>query len=393
MKKVLLMNFLYRPNIGGVENSISEISKILVDQGYIVDILCSDRNNEDNKPLKSYSIIDGANVYRFKYVFGKLSFFRNIKNSVILLNKLKKNNRYDYIISRNYILVIVGNIVGFNKIKYIPPQVTYFLSSTTDSKPNLKNCLSHYLKILLESLGLFLSNEVYVFSDSMVKQTHYISLGLVNSKKVEPGIDLNKFIPSNLNEKHKLRILNNIPRDKRVILALGRYSELKQYDLAILAMQYLNDEYLLLLVGSGPELDNYKQLISSNNLGSKVRILESTDTPEDMYKLSDAFIMTSKYESFGQTILEAYASHLKIIGFSKESGVNTNIEDILSNYDQVFLADRQASLELSNKIKEAFAINNDSNKLNIYDNSILNERYSWSRFIQRIGIPIKSVNH
>ena len=386
MKKVLLMNYLYKPNIGGVENSISEISKILTDKGYLVDIVTSNRNNENDSHLDSTYIIDGANIYRFNYEFGKLAFLRTQLNSILLLKSLKQINKYDYIVSRNSILVVSSKLAGLKKIKYIPPEVTFYSSKDQRNIKSPKSILSFYTKVIIESLALLLSDEVYVFSDSMIEQTHNISLGLKKPNKVEPGINLNKFIPAKLEKKLRLRKFNNIPNNKKVLLALGRFSELKQYDLAISAMQYLSDEYLLLIVGSGSEIENYKKLISRYKLNHKVRIMEPTKTPEDMYQLSDAFLMTSKYESFGQTILEAYASQLKIIGFSKKSGVNTNIESILTDYDQLFLVDKQTSLELSIRIDDAFSDYYTCKESTLIENSTLIKRYSWDRFIKRIGI-------
>lgn len=388
MKKVLILNALFKPNIGGVENSIAEITDLLVSLNNHVDIVCSNRNNESNTTLESFEAHKGFNIYRYNYTYGKLSFTRNLLNSFHLLRKLKKTNYYDYIISRNYLLVITSRFAGFHNIKYIPPEVTYYSSKDSITQTNLKSYISNCFKISLESLALYLSNEVYVFSDTMIDQIKKISLGLINAKKVEPGINLEKFSPPSSDEKNKLRKLYSISPNKKVLLALGRYSELKQYNLALLSMQFLDDDYLLLLVGSGPELDNYKKIISKYHLESKVRILESTKTPEDLYKLSDAFLMTSKYESFGQTILEAGAAELKIIAFGKESGVNTNTESILSKYNQLFIVNEQSALQLSNKILAAFSNSDNSTKIISKNNNVLSERYSWKQFIKNIGIPL-----
>ena len=78
MKKVLLMNVLYKPNIGGIENSISEISKVLISNDYKVDIFCSNRNNEDRSHLGSIYEEGKSNIFRYNYEYGKFSFFKKI---------------------------------------------------------------------------------------------------------------------------------------------------------------------------------------------------------------------------------------------------------------------------------------------------------------------------
>ena len=386
MKIVLILNALFKPNIGGVENSIAEMTDLLVRLNNHVDIVCSSRNNESNTTLEPFEQNKGYNVYRYNYAFGKLSFIRNLLNSTQLLRKLKKENSYDYIISRNYLLVIASKISGLSNIKYIPPEVTFYSSKSSIYNASLKNFLSYYFKTFLQSLALFISDEVFVFSDTMIEQTKKISLRLVTVKKVEPGVNLEKFSPSDTGEKTDLRNFHSIPQNKTVILALGRYSELKQYDLAILAMQHLDERFLLLLVGSGPELNNYKELISNYCLESKVKIVDSTNNPQDFYSLSDAFLMISKYESFGQTILEAAATKLKIIAFSRKSGVNTNTESMLSDYNHLFLVDEQSALQLSKGILSAFSNPDDCNRTTSLNKNLITERYSWRQFLKNIGI-------
>lgn len=388
MASILLANVLFKPNIGGVENSIVEIANVFVDSDNKVDVVCSNRNNETDTNLVSFEQFNGFNIYRYTYTFGKLSFIHNLLNSIQLLRKLKKDNTYDYVVSRNYLLVIASNVAGFYNIKYIPPEVNYYSSKNSVSQGSLKNYINYYFKSFLESLALYLADEVFVFSDTMVEQVKKVSFGLVAVKKVEPGVNLKKFSPPKPDEKTKLRALYGIPKNKKVLLALGRYSEIKQYDLALLSMKYLDDSFLLLLVGSGPELDNYRRIISKYYLDSKVRILESTKVPEQLYKLSDAFLMTSIYESFGQTILEAAATQLKIIAFSKESGVSTNVESMLSKYSQLYIVNEQSPLELSNKILIAFSNSNNSTTILSKSEISLSERYSWKQFIKNIGISI-----
>lgn len=388
MASILLANVLFKPNIGGVENSILEIANILIDSDNKVDIVCSNRNNETDTNLVPFEQLNGFNIYRYNYTFGKLSFIYNLLNSIQLLRKLKRDNTYDFVVSRNYLLVIASNVAGFCNIKYIPPEVTYYSSKNSVSKGGLKNYINHYFKNFLESLALYLADEIFVFSDTMVDQVKKVSFGLVAVKKVEPGVNLKKFSPPKSNEKNKLRALYGIPKNKKVLLALGRYSEIKQYDLAVLSMKYLDDSFLLLLVGSGPELDNYRSIISKYYLDSKVRILDSTKNPEDFYKISDAFLMTSRYESFGQTILEAAATQLKIIAFGKESGVSTNVESMLSEYSQLYTVNEQSALKLSNKVLAAFSNSNNSTTILSKSGISLSERYSWKQFIKNIGIPL-----
>lgn len=384
MNKALLMNVLYKPNIGGVENSIFEISKELIKKGYSVDILCSDRNNEDNSDLEKSSTMDSVNIYRYNYNYGKLSFVVNILNSRKLIKNLAEKEPYSLVISRSYFLVISGVLSGLKNIKYIPPEVSYYSKKGTKTPLSIKEYSSTSFKLFMQWLALISSKNVFVFSESMFNQVKGISLSKVLPFIINPGVNLERFSIANLEEKEKLKSIYNIPRDKNIILALGRFSEIKQFDLAIKAMTLLSNDYVLVLVGSGPELKNYENIIDKNNLERKVIIFSSTNKPEIFYKLADVFLMTSRYESFGQTILEACVSGLQIVSFNRKSGVNTNIELMLADCKGVHFVDEQSIVALAQAIEKTSLYDQSSHSIFFHNQNILKKRYSWGRFLSII---------
>lgn len=387
MKKILLMNVLFKPNIGGVENSLSEIASILKSNDYIVDIACSDKNNNSTEKLSLFEDNDNYNIYRYVYSLNRFSFIENIFNSANLLKTLKNKNDYRYIISRSYFLVIISSLVGIRDIKYIVPEVTFFSTKGGDNKISIKSQLSKYSKTILQTLSFIIAKEVYVFSDSMLHQVRKVTFNIARPIKVEPGINLKRFNIPTLEEKKSLRAQFDIPYDKKVILCLGRFSEIKQFDIAIKSVAELPQDFILLIVGSGPEKKKYESLIHSKDLQSRIKIFDSTTEPENFYKLSDAFLMTSRYESFGQTILEAYASGLKVIAFNKDAGVNTNVEKMLLGCNEAYYVKLQSPQELAKMIVTAFS--KPSRNTSSSDISVLKSRYSWTKFIKSIGIPLK----
>lgn len=390
MKKVLLMNVLYKPNIGGVENSISEISKVLLGNGYEVDVFCSNRNNENDSQLELMCKKDKAEIYRYNYEYGKLSFFKNILNSRKALIELTDKNTYSFIISRNYFLTIVAATAGVKNVKYIPPEVSYYSNKGLKSKFSLKEISSDNVKFLLQFFALIVSKEVYVLSESMFNQIRRASLKLVTPKIINPGINLERFSLPRLEEKDRLKGFYGISKNKKLLLALGRFSKVKQFDLAISTMALLPSDYLLILVGSGPEREKYQNIIDTNNLKNRVLLFDSTSSPENFYKMADVFLMTSKYESFGQTILEACVSGLQIIAFNRKSGVNTNIELMLSECEGVYLVEEQSIDALAATIIKPFENQGITHASFIKNQNILSKRYSWSNFISSLEIPINN---
>jgi glycosyltransferase involved in cell wall biosynthesis len=60
-----------------------------------------------------------------------------------------------------------------------------------------------------------------------------------------------------------------------------------------------------------------------------VRFTGAQLRPEDYLGAADAFLMTSSYEPFGQTILEALSAELPVISFRAGKGVTVATEEIV----------------------------------------------------------------
>lgn len=386
MKKVLLMNVLYKPNIGGVETSIAEITNALYEAGYQTDIFCSDRNNESSVVLNLFEDNEKHNIYRYNYTFGKFSILKNILNSRKTLRIIKKENDYNFVVSRSYFLIIISWLSGIKNISYIVPEVIYYSNKGNKLDFSIMRLISKTVKVSVQLIAFLIAKDVFVFSEGMIEQVKRSTLGLVSPKIIEPGVNFKKFSIPTIVEKNCLRDLYSIQKNKKVLLALGRFSEIKQFDLIILAMAFLPKDYLLLLVGSGPELKNYQDLISENGLENKILLFDSTNNPEHFYKISDIFLMTSRYESFGQTILEAAMSGLQIVAFNRKSGVNTNIEDMLSGCKGTHLVSVQSSEVLAKVIISVFKNTEIKNADFVENQIIIKKRYSWNKLVSEMGI-------
>src|SRR5690625_2196854 len=104
--------------------------------------------------------------------------------------------------------------------------------------------------------------------------------------------------------------------DEKVVLHVGRFSKEKNHKFLLKLFNQLyniNDNYKLLLVGSGPLKREIKEL--SNNLDSHKNIIflgARSDIAEIM-QASDIFLLPSTYEGFGMTAIEAQYSGLLTI--------------------------------------------------------------------------------
>jgi mannosylfructose-phosphate synthase len=135
---------------------------------------------------------------------------------------------------------------------------------------------------------------------------------------VPPGYDDTRFFPvSNatcqaLEEEHGF--------EGRVVLALGRMAHNKGYDLLIQAMppvfKRVEDAKLVLAIGSTEpserereQIAELKQLAESLGIADRVvfRDFIPDDELPDFYRMADVFALSSRYEPFGMTAIEAMA--------------------------------------------------------------------------------------
>ncbi|MCC9078072.1 glycosyltransferase [Litorilinea aerophila] len=150
------------------------------------------------------------------------------------------------------------------------------------------------------------------------------------------GIDLDRFEnPTCQVNRSQL----GIPEDAVVAIYVGRMSGEKSVDRLLRLYRYLvqeEQESHLLLVGSGPELDDYRAL--AQKLGITDRVTFTGAVPYDeipcYLKLSDFFVSASVTEVHPLSFIEAAACRLPALGI-RSPGVN----DLIRNGETGFIAE------------------------------------------------------
>lgn len=141
---------------------------------------------------------------------------------------------------------------------------------------------------------------------------------------VSPGYDESRFFPVSSATRTKLR--HKFHFEGKVILALGRLARNKGYDLLIRAfrevLERVPDAYLHLAVG-GEEMNDderhllveYKNLAATLGLSQRVCFTGYVRDEDlaDFYRAADVFALSSRYEPFGMTVIEAMACGTPVV--------------------------------------------------------------------------------
>ena len=123
------------------------------------------------------------------------------------------------------------------------------------------------------------------------------------------------------------------PQLDTIILMVSRLTKEKEINRAINIFSSLAKKYQktgLIIVGNGPEKKNLESFVKKNLLYKSVFFLPWQYETMWLYKSADIFLLTSRYEGFGMSIVEAAASNLPIL--STEVGV---IGDLLKPEEDV----------------------------------------------------------
>jgi mannosylfructose-phosphate synthase len=135
---------------------------------------------------------------------------------------------------------------------------------------------------------------------------------------VPPGFDDTRFFPVSLASRHALK--RELGVDGPVILALGRVAANKGYDLLLRSMPTVISRVpatrLLLAIGSTePTPGETRQIDDLRSLAAELGIAEHVmfrdyipdEDLADTYRAADVFALSSRYEPFGMTAIEAMA--------------------------------------------------------------------------------------
>jgi len=387
-KTILITSNAYLPNIGGVENSLKYLAQSYKKLGYQVIVVVSDvaANGEE---LPFFEKTDGISIYRyntFAKADGITQFFRALRTMLNAIKLLKKLNHEHHIIltlSRFHTTTVLAKLAHLKNVTYLVPGVVKNQNTNANLVNNsgiakLKLNISRLLHHSIQKTAFKYCDQVLVFSQNMAQQVTEIQTTLTALPIVKPGVDHQRFCP--IKDKSTLKIKYNIPTDKIILLTVGRFVRAKGFDLVIDALKNLPQCHLV-MVGDGENFSVSQQQIVKNNVSEQVTLMGSQQDTAPFYQLSDIFVMSSRYEPLGQTILEALSCALPIMAFKGENVTTATTE--LLNDDEAVYSSKITSNGLEKGIKKLVDNHQYRENLALNSRKIALERFSWSTLAQQ----------
>ena len=101
------------------------------------------------------------------------------------------------------------------------------------------------------------------------------------------------------------------------MLAVGRFVDKEKNFSMLIGMMHdfvkVCPKALLVLVGDGPDEESYKGQVTRNKLENHVKIEPWRDDLPSFYKSFDLYLMSSNFEGWGRTVIEAMAAGLPVL--------------------------------------------------------------------------------
>jgi len=172
-----------------------------------------------------------------------------------------------------------------------------------------KESLVNRIRVIIAGFVILRANCVRAVS-LRIKESVKKKFGIYNIEILPIFVDVKKIRETSATED----LRRKYPQFDFIILMAGRFSIEKNIPLAINVMKDILKKYPktgLVIVGNGPEEKNLK--FKSEKMKDNIIFESWSDNLISYYKTADVFLLTSNYEGFGRTIVEATASSCPVI--------------------------------------------------------------------------------
>ena len=309
---------------GGAEKNISILANLLLGKGYDITILTFDEKNK--KPF----------------------FYLDKKIKVINLNLLKKSKNFFETLLNFYERVkIIRNIIKKGKFEYFISFIntmnltllisTFFL----DIKKIISDRNNPYFSrntIFIKILKIIFYN----FSDRLIIQTKATKAYYWFLKKDKLSVISNFF-------EKKFEVKKNYKLKKKIkIIVVSKVEKQKGIELVINTLNIIKKKYNFKcdIYGKGSDVPKINKLIKKNN-DSELIILKKPQNLKKIYKQYDLYILSSFYEGYPNSLVEAMMVGLPVISSSCDYGP----KEIIRNNVNGLLFKVGCELDLKNKIE------------------------------------------
>jgi glycosyltransferase involved in cell wall biosynthesis len=113
------------------------------------------------------------------------------------------------------------------------------------------------------------------------------------------------------------------PRERHLLLAVGRLTAQKDFGLLIEVFAQLapsHTDWNLVVLGNGPDREALESKVRAAKLEDRIGIHRAVGNMADWYEYADLYVMSSDFEGFPNTLIEALAHGVAAVSFDCDTG-------------------------------------------------------------------------
>jgi glycosyltransferase involved in cell wall biosynthesis len=355
-------------HIGGVETYVRNLASFLKKKNIDSDTISSDINNHFSKVEKN---LCNNNQILIKNYGNIMNIYPIFSIFLYLVNNYRK---YDIIHIHSYIYIPSIEAILFSKLFKIPTLLTlHGLGHTELKKEGQFNNLKERILYLIKR-HLFDK----IFGRFVIKNCNFLtSVSKTDINRIHKIFALNRgqnyWIPNSVNQK----LFFEQDKTRKYITFVGRFSEIKGYDLFIKIAQKLNryrKNIPFLIVGMG----KLKNKFNYSALNVKFIPKIEYEMMANVYNLTKIFINSSRFEGMPTTILESLACGTPVVA-SNVGGVS----EIITNGVNGYLYDYNNIEQAVNYIIELLEKPEMAHNFSVNGKKSINESFDWNKNIDK----------
>ena len=231
-----------------------------------------------------------------------LDLFKFRKTLSDLIRKFKPNYIYSPFI---YLLSVVPKSSKYKIVGFLRDNTPKMIASKGGIRILFSKIFSYLDSKAFKNIDILLFNSFNL--RKYAKSNNYTGKLVYSPRLVQ---DINEMNKKSTITRNSLGL-----NDKKIILTVARLSSEKNLEMNLKALQKLDNNYILLLVGEGPEKQNLVKLAKKLEIVDRIKFIKSVPHKKiwDYYKLANIFWLMSKTEGLPNVLNEALYAEVPVI--------------------------------------------------------------------------------
>jgi glycosyltransferase involved in cell wall biosynthesis len=326
-KKILYV--IPKLGLGGAERVAVNLINESINLGNNVEVLLFKEEGALINELSNKTKISILDIEMNHFWLFKISTYIKITNFI-------KNNKYDSILScirtSNIPLGISLNFINIKKMKIV------FREANTFDEILLMSSFKSKIFLLLMKIAYTQCHAI--IANSIDTKKDLLKYNIVEDKYIK--VIGNPVVPQNI--KALLTASINEPlfhtQGLKIVIAIGRLNIQKGFDFLIDSFRSVidtDDTFRLVIIGEGPERVKLSNLIKLYKLDNFIFLIGKRKNIYPYLYNSDIFVLSSRWEGFGNVLVEALSAGLQIVSTSCPGGPEMILEN--GKYGEIVKSD------------------------------------------------------